>query len=84
MYKVIHRVLNPGARFAIADIVLREDLYLETIREAGFSGVEIVAERPAVSDDDIKAFATMLGFDPAKPPVTAHAVTLVGKKPAAD
>ena len=106
VYKEVHRVLKPGARFAIADIVLRgdaeliyrnadklpgcsclstalrEDIYLDTIRDAGFENVEIVAERPAVSDDDIKAFAAVLGIDATNPPVTARAVTVVGTKSA--
>ena len=108
VYQEIHRVLKPGARFAIADIVLRgdaeliyknadklpgcsclstalrEDIYLDTIRDAGFENVEIVAERPAISDDDIKAFAAVLGIDATNPPVTARAVTIVGRKPTAN
>jgi SAM-dependent methyltransferase len=61
---------------------LEENLYLATIRQAGFEGVEIVNERAAISQKDIETFARLLGVNPDDAKVSAHAVTLVGRKPA--
>src|SRR3989304_5711931 len=61
----LRRALLDLAPCSCVATALAENAYLETIRGAGFEGVEIVAERPAVSQ-------------PLDTLVRAQAVTLVG------
>jgi hypothetical protein len=58
-----------------------ERRYLELIRAAGFADLRVVAERPAASGAELRAFVESLGLDPAQPQVEALAPTLVGTKP---
>lgn len=90
VFDEVHRVLKPGGRMTISDIVttqelpediqgsiaayvgcvagaMTKDVYLETIRAAGFSRVDVLSESSygqiLAADDDAAAVAIDLGVD---------------------
>jgi SAM-dependent methyltransferase len=66
----IHRAIGQLAPCSCIATALEQEAYLATIRAAGFESVEVVAERPALSQ-------------PLDRLVQAQAITVVGRKPLA-
>jgi hypothetical protein len=102
VYEEAFRILNPGGRLAISDIVLTENIdadlqerfqstwagclggavpeedYWQTLSEAGFVDVQIVA-RHTLTPDELKAMAACPGEDIAPVPAEDDLAVVQGK-----
>jgi len=102
IYEEAFRIVRPGGRLAISDIVLTEDInpqlrerfqstwagclggaipeenYWQTVRKAGFAGIQIVA-RHTLTPEELEAMACCPGEEFTPPPSKEDRLLVEGK-----